>query len=648
MANNVVGGLIVNLGLNTAQLDSDTQKASRHFRRFEKDTGTSLDRIKAGIVGLTGKVALMTAGLATAAVAGLGIMAKRSIDAADKIGKLSTRLGASTEALSEYKHVAELSGVTFETLTMGWQRMTRRVAEAANGTGEAVKALDEMNINAKELNKLKPEEQFEVLADALNGVENQADKVRLAMKLFDSEGVSLLQTMKDGSAGLDEMRESAAALGLTIGKDQAEAAEKAKDAMTRFQSTISGLVQTFTLDALPSITDFIDALAMGIPDAVNHVSKAMDFIGRQMADFWLMIGPEGGVGGGAKEMEDALNRQVDLVEKLAIAKDMGATGSIAKMEKELATVTLLIQKLQMQSDILKKEEQRRANAVVPAVPYEPQQRDPANLILGDGESNQTGKSEDDKAAKAAEAAAKEEARQKEAMTRKLDTLTTSLMTEEERLFESYDRRRALVDTAFENELLTEEAHKNILFKLENDFEDKKTALIKKAYTDREKFATMSSKSQTKHVISEAIRLTQGVTGESKKLFQINKVAGIANALINTYEGVTKTMAAYPYPLNIALASLSLAAGMAQVSAIKSQSFGGGGGAPSLAASGGTPSNPVIQSGDTGPTAAPVEDIRRLQVDITVDGTGQLDRAQAEEIARSLRDYIDDGGEAIAV
>ena len=178
MANNVVGGLIVNLGLNTAQLDSDTQKASRHFRRFEKDTGTSLDRIKAGIVGLTGKVALMTAGLATAAVAGLGIMAKRSIDAADKIGKLSTRLGASTEALSEYKHVAELSGVTFETLTMGWQRMTRRVAEAANGTGEAVKALDEMNINAKELNKLKPEEQFEVLADALNGVENQADKVR--------------------------------------------------------------------------------------------------------------------------------------------------------------------------------------------------------------------------------------------------------------------------------------------------------------------------------------------------------------------------------------------------------------------------------------------------------------------------------------
>ena len=644
MANNVVGGLIVNLGLNTAKLDSDTQKASRHFRRFEKDTGTSLDRIKAGIVGLTGKVALMTAGLATAAVAGLGIMAKRSIDAADKIGKLSTRLGASTEALSEYKHVAELSGVTFETLTMGWQRMTRRVAEAANGTGEAVKALDEMNINAKELNKLKPEEQFEVLADALNGVENQADKVRLAMKLFDSEGVSLLQTMKDGSAGLDEMRESAAALGLTIGKDQAEAAEKAKDAMTRFDGVISGMVQTFTLEALPSITDFIDALAMGIPNAVDFASSAFNDIGKDIFNFWSMFN-QSEIDGG-RNLAEALERQAELTEQLGKVKGRNHVANKARIQAELDQVELLIAKYKRQQEIMNDFENRAQSNALKAVPYEPQKRDPANLILGDGESNETNNG--DKAAKAAEAAAKEEARQKEAMTRKLDTLTLSLMTEEERLFESYDRRRTLVDTAFENELLTEESHKNILFKLENDFEDKKTALIKKAYTDREKFATMSAKSQTKHVISEAIRLTQGVTGESKKLFQINKVAGIANALINTYEGVTKTMAAYPYPLNIGLAGLSLAAGLAQVSAIKSQSFGGGGGAPSLAASGGTPSNPVIQSDDTGPIGAPVEDIRRLQVDITVDGTGQLDRAQAEEIARSLRDYIDDGGEAIAV
>ena len=76
--------------------------------------------------------------------------------------------------------------------------------------------------------------------------------------------------------------------------------------------------------------------------------------------------------------------------------------------------------------------------------------------------------------------------------------------------------------------------------------------------------------------------------------------------------------------------------------------GGGGGAPSLAASGGTPSDPVIQTPETNAAAAPIGDVRSLRVDIVVDGTGQLDRDQAAEIARSLKEYIDDGGEAIAV
>ena len=245
------------------------------------------------------------------------------------------------------------------------------------------------------------------------------------------------------------------------------------------------------------------------------------------------------------------------------------------------------------------------------------------------------------------------AKQKEALALKLDTLTTSLMTEEERLYESYDRRRLIADTAFENDLMTEEAHKEILLKLENDFENKRTAMTIKGYSQREKYAAMSGKRQTKFALDQMVQMTQGITQHSRTAFKINKMASMANAALKIPEAASNAYtwgAAFGGPaLGAAMAALAVGAQVAQLNAIKSQQFGGGGGsAPSLAASGGTPGNPVIQSGDTGPTAAPVEDIRRLQVDITVDGTGQLDRAQAEEIARSLRDYIDDGGEAIAV
>ena len=133
--------------------------------------------------------------------------------AGDEVQKLSQRIGASTEALSEYRHVANLTGVTFRELAIGWQRQTRRIAEAAQGTGEAKNALRELNVSVKDLARLRPEQQFEVLADAISGVAEESDRVRLAQKLWDSEGVKLLQTVQAGSAGLREMREEARQLG---------------------------------------------------------------------------------------------------------------------------------------------------------------------------------------------------------------------------------------------------------------------------------------------------------------------------------------------------------------------------------------------------------------------------------------------------
>lgn len=60
----------------------------------------------------------------------------------------------------------------------------------------------------------------------------------------------------------------------------------------------------------------------------------------------------------------------------------------------------------------------------------------------------------------------------------------------------------------------------------------------------------------------------GVLGEK------NKTAAIAGAIINTYLAVTKAMASAPWPANLALAAGALAAGMAQVSKIRSSNPGG--------------------------------------------------------------------------
>jgi SLT domain-containing protein len=61
---------------------------------------------------------------------------------------------------------------------------------------------------------------------------------------------------------------------------------------------------------------------------------------------------------------------------------------------------------------------------------------------------------------------------------------------------------------------------------------------------------------------------------NKKAFEAAKAFNIANAIMNTYMGVTKALATYPFPFSLIPAGLALTMGMAQVQQIRSQSYSG--------------------------------------------------------------------------
>ena len=230
--------------------------------RFTGDTSgfdKAAGRVSKGIGGIRNGVAAL---VGVAGVGGMVALARSTINQADQFQKLNQRLGVSTEALSEMRHVTELSGVSFQTFTTGVQRMTRRISEASKGSGVAVKALAELKIPIKDIKDLKPEQQFEVIADTMQGVENQADKVRLAMALFDTEGVSLLQTMTNGAKGIREMRGEAKKLGLTVTQDMANKAAEANDAIAKLTARWQGFRDQFVLDNLDGIMRGIDFIHM--------------------------------------------------------------------------------------------------------------------------------------------------------------------------------------------------------------------------------------------------------------------------------------------------------------------------------------------------------------------------------------------------
>jgi len=249
--------------------DSASKKVdgfSGKLGNFAKKTQQSFSVAKGAVIGFA----------ASFLAVGFTSFISGSIDAADKIQKLSLRLGISAEALSQYKFVADQTGVTFQTLTTAFQRQTRRIAEAAQGTGEAKDALKELGLSAEALNKLAPEEQFEIIADRIDSLANQSDKVRLAMKLWDTEGVALLQTIDGGSEAIRNMREEADQLGLTLSQDQVQAAADANDAFNKLSSSISGGFNQAILDNVGTLKSMAELFSVAIPASINAAVGAFN------------------------------------------------------------------------------------------------------------------------------------------------------------------------------------------------------------------------------------------------------------------------------------------------------------------------------------------------------------------------------------
>jgi hypothetical protein len=98
--------------------------------------------------------------------------------------------------------------------------------------------------------------------------------------------------------------------------------------------------------------------------------------------------------------------------------------------------------------------------------------------------------------------------------------------------------------------------------------------IEKAWVASEVAKREAKGQSTQTFIAMDQALATGAMQLLGMLGEKNKAAAIAGAIINTYLAVTKAMASAPWPANMALAAGALAAGMAQVSKIRSSQSGG--------------------------------------------------------------------------
>ena len=258
----VIGKIVVNVEARIDKLERQLNRGRKAVMSFGQQAGRAVGVGLAKFNSIVGVTSVLSVGALTAAVA-------KSTAEIDKLAKTAQTIGITTEALASLRHAANLTGVDTTTLDNSLRKMTIRISEAASGSGEAVKVLNELGLSAAQLKGMAPEKQFAEIASKIGEVRNHSDKVRIATKLFEEEGAKLVNTLNLGKRGLAETAREAEKLGLAISAEDAAKVEHLADAWDRFKKATGATSNRLTIAIAPAAADALDGFAMAIADLNN-------------------------------------------------------------------------------------------------------------------------------------------------------------------------------------------------------------------------------------------------------------------------------------------------------------------------------------------------------------------------------------------
>lgn len=255
-----LGRLVIELAANTARLQSDMGKAIGIAESAAHKIETAF-KFAGG--GLLGEALLETV--------------KKSIEFGDSINRAAIKAGIGTKAMSELTYAAKLAHVDIDALSTGIKKMEVALSKAGTGAKEPLLALSALGLTLEQLQKRKPEAQFELLADRISKLTDPADRARAATDLFGKAGADLLPLFEQGAAGIAKARAEAEKLGISFGEDQIKALTAADESVKRLSSSWSAFAAKLVADIAPALADIGDKLAgidtRGIEQQISDIDK---------------------------------------------------------------------------------------------------------------------------------------------------------------------------------------------------------------------------------------------------------------------------------------------------------------------------------------------------------------------------------------
>ncbi len=192
------------------------------------------------------------------AVSALTAFSVKTAYTADEIGDTAQKLGLSAEQFQEWNHTATILGVSTERMERAFVKVNGILGDIATGNGDKyAESLALIGLSLDDLEGKNTDEAFNLIRDALSGVEDEAIRLGVANDLL-SERVAadIIPVLTQEASTINDLKNEARELGIVTNEQAAQAGEFT-DALDRTKQAVSSLGIDLASTLLPVIQELI-------------------------------------------------------------------------------------------------------------------------------------------------------------------------------------------------------------------------------------------------------------------------------------------------------------------------------------------------------------------------------------------------------
>jgi hypothetical protein len=616
----VVGDVAVRVGGDITQLNQSMKDGAASVSAFSSRAGSSLR----GFTNDLAKVAAGAAAAGAAIVSGLVINGMKTIDAQAKLAK---SLDGTIGGLRALEMAAGDAGVSEEELAGAVTLLNAKLGQAQTGIGGAAQALKTLGINATELSGLDIDQKMALIADRTKELGLNSSGTAALMRDLGIKNENLANLMRQGGDAIRAQSDEVKNLGLNLSMVDAAQVEAANDALGIFGDVMTGIQDRLTVTVAPYITVLSEGFRSAALEsngfktqteiAIESVVRGLGIVGdvtrgvqvsfkglevvmagfnaaaltafegilhaaTQMFDGILYIGNKV-----IANINDQWGTSLDFADYVSDSAFMDGIHRLGDESRTILSATRNeMHELAMQEMPSDKIDRYLADVAAKSSAAAKEVVAARNEIMGNSGSLEN------------EAEIKSSEEEQKKIDAELEAIKNRYITEEE-LLRQHREMMAIIGEEYDaSKFETEAQWRSITEQAEAEHLQKMQDLNRNAYEGIQNLISSKWGNAAASTAGAFKSILGTMAVQSKKAFEISKAWALADALISTFQGIAKGVA-MGWPAGIPAVAWAAATGYAQVSAIRSQSFGGAGGA---AASGnGTPAtapNPVGVGGST--------------------------------------------------